>query len=64
MTEPVKKPVHVGRTSRLKPRADTRTGETLDSEGADYARGVYAEDFRGAGDVSEAIEWDGPSEHW
>jgi hypothetical protein len=37
-------------------RANRRTGEALDRKGADYARRVYADDFRGTGDVSEAAE--------
>jgi hypothetical protein len=47
--------VTIQETSGLKPHANGRTGEAVDSEGADYARRVCAEDFGGTGDVSEVV---------
>jgi hypothetical protein len=62
MAEPDKKASHNGRTSRLKSRPDGRPGEALDREGSDYSRRVYAEAFRGMGDVS-GLEPDATMKH-
>ena len=52
----IQSPVTIQELLVSSPWADRRTGEVVDQEGADHPRRVYAEDFRGTGDVSEAAE--------